>query len=320
MFSLLDAVFQLSSNSDAATDMVTVIIPDSSFAQVHEGLMNVYLHNNFSALLNHLGTNLLDSQVFSNNKINPKNTKKYSAEQAFISEDQSSFEESSMKITTDSNHHSLIMDPVSRKACEVCGMLVNKVKEHMLRKHPEYIENTKTFFQCSYCSYSTYIKSTFRQHILNKHTEKTLECKLCEYKTALHARLKQHIKRVHGSPKFTCSYIDCNRKFVQECDLNDHKKRKHPTGTYNCHICGKDFVNGDKLKTHIKLHNVDEDGIPCDSCHLKFLTKQKLREHQNTHTGETPYKCPGLGCKKAFMSSSSLSHHKKICSWFKNPL
>merc|ERR1719300_2177223 len=34
MFSLLDAVFPLSSNSDAATDMVTVIIPDSSFAQV----------------------------------------------------------------------------------------------------------------------------------------------------------------------------------------------------------------------------------------------------------------------------------------------
>ena len=36
LFSLLDAVFPLSSNSDAgaATDMVTVIIPDSSFAQV----------------------------------------------------------------------------------------------------------------------------------------------------------------------------------------------------------------------------------------------------------------------------------------------
>merc|ERR1712029_683928 len=33
MFSLLDAVFPFSSNSDAATDMVTVIIPDSSFAQ-----------------------------------------------------------------------------------------------------------------------------------------------------------------------------------------------------------------------------------------------------------------------------------------------
>ena len=201
-----------------------------------------------------------------------------------------------------------------KKACEVCGQVVSKMKEHMLRKHPENLDTKQiTNFLCPQCDYTTRIKSTLKQHIFNIHTERNLSCELCKYKTAIKSQLNQHKKKVHGIANIPCRFDGCPRKFVQECDLNDHIKRTHPTGFFNCHQCGKQFVNEEKMKRHIKMHNIDTEGLPCNICTLRFITKQKLREHMNTHTGATPYKCQGSGCEKAFMSSSSLSHHKKSC-------
>ena len=184
----------------------------------------------------------------------------------------------------------------------------------MLRKHPETLDTKHLIdHKCTVCDYSTRIKSTLKQHIFNMHTEKHLSCDQCEYRSALKTQLNQHKKKVHGHANIHCKFDGCTRKFVQECDLNDHVKRTHPTGLFNCHQCGKQFVNEEKMKRHIKMHNIDTEGLPCNMCTLRFITKQKLREHMNTHTGATPYKCQGMGCDKAFMSSSALSHHKKAC-------
>ena len=184
----------------------------------------------------------------------------------------------------------------------------------MLGKHPETLDTKHLIdHKCTLCDYSTRIKSTLKQHIFNMHTGQHLSCDQCEYRSALKTQLNQHKKKVHGHANIHCKFDGCTRKFVQECDLNDHVKRTHPTGLFNCHQCGKQFVNEEKMKRHIKMHNIDTEGLPCNMCTLRFITKQKLREHMNTHTGATPYKCQGMGCDKAFMSSSALSHHKKAC-------
>jgi len=203
----------------------------------------------------------------------------------------------------------------TKKTCELCGLIVSKMSEHMLRKHPENVDPNKVVnYQCPNCEYHTRIKSTLRQHIFNMHTERSLSCEQCGYKSALKSQLNQHKRKVHGVANLPCKYEGCTRMFVQDCDVNDHMKRTHPTGLFNCHQCGKQFLNEEKLKRHIKMHNIDTEGLPCSMCPQRFITKQKLREHINTHTGETPYRCPGIGCDKAFMSSSALSHHKKGCS------
>ena len=207
----------------------------------------------------------------------------------------------------------------TRKACDVCGFEVAKLKEHMLRKHPEILDKKQvTNFECNLCNYKTRIKSTLKQHIFNIHSERNLSCDSCSFKTARISQLNQHKKKVHGVANIQCTFDGCARKFVQECDLRDHIKRTHPTGFFNCHHCGKQFVNEEKMKRHIKMHNIDTEGLPCSMCSCRFITKQKLKEHMNTHTGETPYKCPGIGCEKAFMSSSALSHHKKACSYLQD--
>ena len=158
------------------------------------------------------------------------------------------------------------------------------------------------------------MRGALRHHIYNHHTEKTIQCEMCPYKTAMKSLLNQHKRKVHSIATLPCQYPSCTRKFVLECEMKDHMKRTHPTGVFNCSKCGKQFLNEEKMKRHMKNHNLNTEGIPCTVCPQKFVTNQKLKEHMNVHTGETPYRCPGVGCQKALTSSSALSHHKKSCS------
>merc|ERR1719474_1982050 len=117
MFSLLMDKVQLSSipsylDSD---EMITIILPDASLKQVQEGLMNVYLYNNCSALLNYLGITLPVTDDLSDDKIDPKNISDI-ADLKF--KDQSFLEESSMNLTIVPNQQSLNNGSVTRKTCE----------------------------------------------------------------------------------------------------------------------------------------------------------------------------------------------------------
>lgn len=46
----------------------------------------------------------------------------------------------------------------------------------------------------------------------------------------------------------------------------------------------------------------------CETCGKSFVTKQKLNEHQNTHTGNAPIKCPD--CDESFRRYSNLIQHR----------
>ena len=76
--------------------------------------------------------------------------------------------------------------------------------------------------------------------------------------------------------------------------------------------CGEMFASNRELKNHtVKVHNFS-DFFVCSYCSKSLSTKQSLKEHINTHTHETPYKCPYPGCGEAFKQTSKLSNHKKL--------
>lgn len=86
--------------------------------------------------------------------------------------------------------------------------------------------------------------------------------------------------------------------------------------------CRKTFRNEESLSKHLKAdHSENENnsliGYRCKKCRKILGTKQCLKEHIYTHTGQKPYRCSELGCGKAFRQSSQLSYHKKLHSELK---
>ncbi|KAJ7500076.1 hypothetical protein FB451DRAFT_976144, partial [Mycena latifolia] len=47
----------------------------------------------------------------------------------------------------------------------------------------------------------------------------------------------------------------------------------------------------------------------CHTCGKRFNRPSSLRIHANTHTGETPYKCPYPWCARAFNVNSNMRRH-----------
>ena len=74
--------------------------------------------------------------------------------------------------------------------------------------------------------------------------------------------------------------------------------------------CGLEFPNKQGLKHHLESQHGDMNQLKCKECGKTLASKQSLREHLFTHTGEKPYSCDI--CHMTFRQGSQLSAHKKI--------
>ena len=48
----------------------------------------------------------------------------------------------------------------------------------------------------------------------------------------------------------------------------------------------------------------------CQICLKTLSSKQNLKQHMNTHTGERPYRCNFPGCECSYRHASQLSNHR----------
>lgn len=57
----------------------------------------------------------------------------------------------------------------------------------------------------------------------------------------------------------------------------------------------------------------NHDRYICRTCHKAFSRPSSLRIHSHSHTGEKPFRCPHVGCGKAFSVRSNMKRHEKGC-------
>lgn len=55
------------------------------------------------------------------------------------------------------------------------------------------------------------------------------------------------------------------------------------------------------------------DRYICRTCHKAFSRPSSLRIHSHSHTGEKPFRCPHVGCGKAFSVRSNMKRHERGC-------
>ncbi|RZF43289.1 hypothetical protein LSTR_LSTR001550 [Laodelphax striatellus] len=79
----------------------------------------------------------------------------------------------------------------------------------------------------------------------------------------------------------------------------------HEESTF-CLVCNKNFHSRQNLRRHLQTHT-GEKPHRCDYCDLSFLRLSHLQRHVRVHTGERPYAC--TLCPKQFSRSDKLKSH-----------
>lgn len=131
--------------------------------------------------------------------------------------------------------------------------------------------------------------------------------------------LDDHVQKAHtsklGPQAFVCCWEGCNTAFKHRGKLNRHISGAHSKyHAYICtHIdpatskpCGRTFCTKEQLKNHETTHT-GERKYKCRYCDHTSATKTQHNTHERIHTKEKPYKCPWCGHRSG--DSSNLSKH-----------
>ncbi|XP_035997641.1 telomere zinc finger-associated protein [Fundulus heteroclitus] len=99
----------------------------------------------------------------------------------------------------------------------------------------------------------------------------------------------------------------CLKSFKSKYYLKVHNRRHTGEKLFGCSQCGKRYFRKENLSVHesrrcgrVQLH-------VCPTCSLNFSTKEELRVHVVSHTGEMPHKCST--CNEQFMYKKNLTTH-----------
>ena len=131
-------------------------------------------------------------------------------------------------------------------------------------------------FKCPKCDYQCEKKYRLNAHV--KTHDKDRKCPHCEKLFSRNNNMKRHIIKRHQNNKDKC--LHCNEKFLKKIEREKHITEKHKDlrTKYPCEICNKEYVRENLLKEHKKTKHEDEKP-KCKICHRKFASNLTAKRH-----------------------------------------
>ncbi|XP_052870701.1 zinc finger protein 567-like [Anopheles cruzii] len=196
-------------------------------------------------------------------------------------------------------HKEMHLNP-DRFRCGVCAEVHQNIKEHIQNKHKE-----RTFC-CEECGKRFPFQARLKAHIRKMHTAKDVPCDQCD-KSFSKYTIEDHKRAVHGAG-FICEH--CPRTFKSRFQLDNHME-EHSVGLrptkVTCNLCGIVVRNKYNLTTHMKRMHMEQAPVSCGSCGKEFKSKRNLYAHLTNVCTDRSFPC--TICGKPFKKKIKLKEH-----------
>ncbi|KAF0045089.1 hypothetical protein F2P81_001618 [Scophthalmus maximus] len=148
---------------------------------------------------------------------------------------------------------------------------------------------------------------------------KDKKCTICSQVFTTESQLQKHLRVHEVNDKASAAAAVaaphrcdcCSQTFNVEFNLTLHKST-HTTSDFTCPVCHKRFSRIASLKSHVMLHEKEENLI-CAECGDEFVLQSQLSLHMEEHrkelSGVKVYTCKT--CGKEFETSAHLKEHTK---------
>ncbi|XP_011603674.2 zinc finger protein 236 [Takifugu rubripes] len=174
--------------------------------------------------------------------------------------------------------------------------------------------------KCSICS-QVFTTDSQRQKHLREHesNDKPHRCDHCPQTFNVEFNLTLH-KSTHTTSDFTCPV--CNKRFSRIASLKSHIMLHEKEENLICPECGDEFVLQSQLSLHLEEHRKELSGVrvyACKTCEKEFKTAAHLKEHMKSHAKMRPLTSSSRNYKKNIDRSGFTNSCHHCGKTFKKP-